>query len=405
MVARKGYKLTEVGEVPEDWKLTSYGELFEFMRTASYSRADTNDQSDTQYIHYGDIHVKLHGLVTLDHVDLPRVADAKVKNYTLLQDGDVIMADASEDYDGVGKSIEISTSNDVRAISGLHTYLLRDIGGKLVNGFKAYIHAIDVVKEQLQTKATGLKVYGISKTQLSTIQIPLPPTRTEQCAIATALGDADAWVRSLEALIEKKQRVKEGVMTELLRPRAGWTTLPLGNVCHIKTGTRNNQDKVENGRYPFFVRSQKIERIDDYSYDEEAILIPGEGNIGDIFHYINGKFEVHQRVYKISDFSPVVLGRYVFYQMMQNFGDIALQNSVKATVDSLRLPTFQEFPMPVPPELGDQGEIVHILDSLRSELQTLQTKLTKARALKAAIMRELLTGRIRLVGAEAQVAV
>jgi type I restriction enzyme S subunit len=179
-----------------------------------------------------------------------------------------------------------------------------------------------------------------------------------------------------------------------------WASRPLGELARIKTGSRNNQDKRANGRYPFFVRSAAVERIDSYSYDCEAILIPGEGGIGSIFHYIHGKFEVHQRVYKISDFAPDVLGRFVYHYMRQYFGRHAMENSVKATVDSLRLPTFRNFVLQLP-DVDEQGKIATVLDDADRELEVLHARLAKARSIKQGMMQELLTGRTRLPVPEA----
>lgn len=63
----------------------------------------------------------------------------------------------------------------------------------------------------------------------------------------------------------------------------------VGDLAQVGTGSSNGNEAEENGEYPFFVRSQTIKRKNDYEYDEEAIIIPGEGGIGDIFHYINTK--------------------------------------------------------------------------------------------------------------------
>ena len=92
-----------------------------------------------------------------------------------------------------------------------------------------------------------------------------------------------------------------------------------------------------------------MERINSYSHDCEAILIPGEGRIGSIFHYIHGRFDVHQRVYAITQFEPEMSAKFIHFHMSMNFGAWAMQNTVKATVDSLRLPTFQTFEMNLPP--------------------------------------------------------
>jgi type I restriction enzyme S subunit len=172
-------------------------------------------------------------------------------------------------------------------------------------------------------------------------------------------------------------------------------------VTRIKTGSRNNQDKKNSGQYPFFVRSAKVERIDSYSYDCEAILVPGEGGIGSIFHYINGKFEVHQRVYVINDFATEVLGKFIYYYMAQFFGNHALEHSVKATVDSLRLPTFQSFLINIPTDVAEQRALVEALDDISCQIERLEQRLAKAKAVKQGMMQELLTGRTRLPAGEA----
>ena len=232
---------------------------------------------------------------------------------------------------------------------------------------------------------------------------PVPPVR-EQDAIAEALSDTDALIESLEQLLVKKRQIKQGAMRELLSGQrrlpgfAGeWLTKRLADIAHIKTGDRNNQDKNANGHYPFFVRSATVERIDSYSHDCEAILIPGEGGIGSIFHYVNGRFDVHQRVYAITEFQSGICAKYVYLYMSVKFGAHAMQNSVKATVDSLRLPTFQEFVVSLPSNEREQSAIATTLSDMDAELTALEARLAKTRLLKQGMAQALLTGRIRLV--------
>ena len=175
-----------------------------------------------------------------------------------------------------------------------------------------------------------------------------------------------------------------------------WLEKKLGAISHIKTGSCNGDQAVENGKYPFFVRSQKVYAIDSYSYDGEAILVPGEGGIGSIFHYINGKFDYHLRVYKISDFADNVYGKYIFFYMSRYFGEYALSLTVKATVDSLRLPTFEEFVICLPMDIKEQQAIAAILSDMDNELADLEAKRDKYRLLKSGMMQKLLTGQIRL---------
>lgn len=232
--------------------------------------------------------------------------------------------------------------------------------------------------------------------------IVLPP-RPEQNAIASALDDINALLSSLEHLLAKKQEIKLAAMQELLTGKrrlpgfeGEWEVKRLGDVAHIKTGSRNNEDKSEDGEYPFFVRSDNVERIGSYSYDCEAVLVPGEGRIGEIFHYINGRFDVHQRVYAITRFTQEVSGKFVHFYMAMKFGAWAMQNTVKATVDSLRLPTFQNFEMLVPPTKEEQDAIARFLTEIDAEIAALEARKDKAQMVKQGTMQQLLTGKIRL---------
>ena len=136
-----------------------------------------------------------------------------------------------------------------------------------------------------------------------------------------------------------------------------WEQRKLGEITNIKTGSSDLQDSDDDGEYPFFVRSENIERSNRYIFEGEAILIPGEGRLGDIYHYINGKFDYHQRVYKISDFEDLVTdGKFVLYYLQQNFKRHALKFTVKATVDSLRLPMLLDFEVKLP-SLEEQKKI------------------------------------------------
>lgn len=259
-----------------------------------------------------------------------------------------------------------------------------------------------------QRYATGSGVPTLNRNDIHELRLRLPTDRIEQRTIATALSDTDAYIASLEKLITKKRAIKQGTMQQLLTGKrrlpgfsGKWAEKPLKEVAlNICTGKKNNEDKTINGKYPFFVRSQKVETINSYSYDGEAIIVPGEGNIGKIYHYIVGKFDYHQRVYKISDFAPNYSGKYVYYQMQMSFGKHALENTSKATVDSLRLPVFQEYIVKIPPTKSEQTAIATVLSDMDAEIDALTAKLNKAKHIKQGMMSELLTGRIRLIQEE-----
>lgn len=292
---------------------------------------------------------------------------------------------------------------DVRAGYYVSLALLKFRNATLASYFTHYSRSAAFKQEiELHSLAHAIP-RKINLGPISHVRLPVPPAE-EQMAIAECLSDAEALIDSLEQLLIKKRQIKQGAMQDLLTGKrrlpgfAGdWTCAPLGEIARIKTGSMNNQDKVEDGEFPFFVRSQSVERIDTYTHDCEAILIPGEGGIGSIFHYFHGRFALHQRVYGITDFSESVLGRFVYFFMRVFFGPHAMENSVKATVDSLRLPTFMTFEVRLPPTVAEQTAIVEVLSDLEVNIAALEERLTKARALNQAMAQALLTGRIRLV--------
>ena len=249
--------------------------------------------------------------------------------------------------------------------------------------------------------------------------LALPPTKAEQTAIAEALSDADALIESLEQLIAKKRHLKQGAMQELLtgkkrlpgfEVKPGYKQTEVGiipedwdldyieNLSHITTGGRNTQDRVNDGQYPFFVRSQTVERINSYSFEGEAVLTAGDGvGTGKVFHYINGKFDVHQRVYRISDFSEQINGYFFYLYFSSHFYGRIMQMTAKSSVDSVRREMIAKMLIPLPPTKAEQETIATILSDMDAEIAALEGKLAKARYLKQGMMQELLTGRIRLI--------
>lgn len=166
-----------------------------------------------------------------------------------------------------------------------------------------------------------------------------------------------------------------------------WDAKRLKYLCRVRTGDKDTAEAIDDGAYPFFVRSQIAERIDSYSFDGEAVLTAGDGvGVGKVFHYINGKFDFHQRVYMMSNFR-FVSGRYFYWYLSSMFATVALEGRAKSTVDSLRMPVFMNFVFTVPPP-EEQVAIVAFLDTktkkidllIREQLKLLELLKEKRRA-------------------------
>jgi type I restriction enzyme S subunit len=162
-----------------------------------------------------------------------------------------------------------------------------------------------------------------------------------------------------------------------------WQVKRFQFLASITTGEKNTEDKEENGTYPFFVRSQTPEKINTYSYDGEAILTAGDGaGVGKVYHYINGKFNFHQRVYKFSDFGEVI-GEYLYNYFYVNFFNVAILGTAKSTVDSLRLPLIQDFQICYPSSKEEQRKIVKFINGKVSKIdETISIKEKQIELLK-----------------------
>jgi len=191
--------------------------------------------------------------------------------------------------------------------------------------------------------------------------------------------------------------VKEMKKTSLGLLPNDWDVDILEHHLKIQTGSRNTEDKQENGKYPFFVRSSKIEHIDTYHYDCEAILTAGDGvGTGKVFHYINGKFDAHQRVYILTEFEGIK-GKYFYYYFRENFLKEVSKYTAKSSVDSVRRDMIAKMAVPIP-KIEEQVAIAEALSDVDSLISSLQKLIEKKKAIKQGAMQELLTGKKRLPG-------
>ena len=147
-----------------------------------------------------------------------------------------------------------------------------------------------------------------------------------------------------------------------------WKKKKFDQICTIATGNKNTQDKEGDGDYPFFVRSETIERINSYSFDGEAILTAGDGvGVGKIFHYVNGKVGVHQRVYILSDFK--CFGKYAYYYFTSRFYNRVKRMSAKNSVDSVRRDMIAQMSISLP-GFDEQSKIARFLSLLDERIAT-----------------------------------
>jgi type I restriction enzyme S subunit len=199
----------------EGWETVPFNQIFTFYSTSNYSKAQMSEDGEVGCMHYGLIHAISNTHYNLSGGIKYYVSSEQAK-YEFIRDGDVIMVDASEDLEGINKSVEVSGIKGNKYIAGLHTYLIRDDYSVLADRFRGIVLNSQFVKNQMLKLAVGMKVFGVSKTQMSSIKIPIPKKIAEQKAIAQTLTDMDIEIEALEQKLAKYQLAKQGMMQQLL---------------------------------------------------------------------------------------------------------------------------------------------------------------------------------------------
>ena len=256
-------------------------------------------------------------------------------------------------------------------------------------------------QNQLQSKTSGLakSQTNISQKILGEVLLKLP-SKEEQTKIASFLSAVDEKISQLTKKHELLSQYKQGMMQKLfsqqLRFKADdgsefgeWENSYIGNECKITTGNKDTQNKVDDGLYPFFVRSQTVEKINSYSMDCEAILTSGDGvGVGKNYHYMNGKFDFHQRVYCLYEFSERLIGRYLYIYFSNYFYDRVKRLSAKNSVDSVRMDMISKMEIKLPC-LEEQTKIANFLSAIDQKIEVVAQQIEQAKTWKTGLLQQM----------------
>lgn len=410
-MVREGFKQTEVGEVPTDWEVLDLGEIAEVKTGPFGSLLHEKDyvQDGTPIItveHLGERGIEYH--------NLPMVSDhdrVRLKSYSLNL-GDIVFSRVGS----IDRNALVKTAEDGWLFSG-RLLRVRVSGGSAISSYLSFHFHSTPFKQRVWAVAVGQTMPSLNTQILRGIKVILPLIQ-EQQAIAEALSDVDALIDGQEKLIAKKRDIKTATMQQLLTGKTrlpgfgegkgykqtevgeipeDWEVELTGSLCTITTGGRNTQDRIEEGHYPFFVRSSVVERINSYSFDGEAVLTAGDGvGTGKVFHYIIGKFDTHQRVYRMTNFKAALDGYYFYLYFSRNFYDRIMSMTAKSSVDSVRMEIISDMAIALP-DILEQRAIAEVLSDMDKELEMLRYSLNKTKLIKQGMMQELLTGKTRLV--------
>lgn len=231
------------------------------------------------------------------------------------------------------------------------------------------------------------------------VSISLNPN--EQTKIGNYFKKLDRLIQLQEQKLKRVTDLKKA-MLEKMFPKNGadvpeirfkgftskWNIVRVKELCSISTGKSNTQDKKSKGQFPFYVRSSIIEKSDRFLYDEEAVLTVGDGvGTGKVYHYVNGKYDLHQRVYRMFGFQGV-LGKFFYYVFSKNFYKRVMSMTAKTSVDSVRLEMISELKVVIP-SIEEQRIIVSYLDNLNDLIQISQQMIEQLKHLKEALLQKM----------------
>ena len=204
-----------------DWGVKTLGDLFNFSGGYSASRDQLSKEGHC-YLHYGDIHgaTKTFVDVRAEYQDILKlnIPLKRVASKSMLEDGDVVFVDASEDDEGTSRHVVVVNKDKNPFISGLHTIVAKSKTDDLAHEYRRYCFQTAAIRQQFLFYSVGTKVSGISKTNIAKLTLPVPSV-AEQTAIAEVLTDMDAELAALEQRRDKTRALKQGMMQELLTGR------------------------------------------------------------------------------------------------------------------------------------------------------------------------------------------
>jgi type I restriction enzyme, S subunit len=354
-----------MGLIPSNWKLTKNRYGFQKHKNGKNESDETSVLSLT-----------IKGVKVKTNLSFGKSTESYI-GHQLVEEGDIVFT--PRDFDQTPILSDVSKYNG--CISNL--YIVDKTKDGVLNHFVNYYwYGLKYSVDYFKNFSHGIR-YSFNRFQFDEIPLIVPPLSEQQQIVSfldtkTSLIDSliEKTQRKIELLKEKRTSLINEVVTKGLNPNvemkdsgvewigeipSHWERVKLKYVCSVTTGGKDTQDKVEDGLYPFYVRSPKIERINSYSFEGESVLTVGDGvGVGKVFHYVDGKFEFHQRVYKFSDFKRLT-GKFFYWFIKHHFIFVTEDQNSKSTVDSLRRPLINEFPFVNPP-LSEQQQIVEYLD-------------------------------------------
>lgn len=404
-----------IEEIPQDWRISKLRWACDFITDGSHHSPSEDKNGNKIYITVSDI--------TDGEIDFESAKRISEEDFRELEEGDCRpqKGDVLISKDGTIGKVAVVDDDDFVVLSSLGILRPSD---KVDPHYLKYFAESKYCLEQMKSRLKGSAITRITLEIINDLNFILPPKGDQENIVMFLDNEVEKidklieYKRQLIDLLEEKRTaliknsVSNGIYTDVEQKQSGvewlgkipegWEVRDLRYLADIDTGDKDTKDAVEEGDYPFFVRSQTEERINSYSYNGEAVLTAGDGvGVGEVFHYIDGKFDYHQRVYKISNFNEEVDGKFVYYYLKANLKMEIFKNNAKSTVDSLRMPMFKSFPIAFG-DIEEQQEIVNYIDQQNNRIgdliEGIEDSIENLKEYRIALITKAVTGQIDIQG-------
>lgn len=414
-----GYRLTDVGVIPEEWEVAPLSAaIVEFRGGASFKPSDFT-KTGVKVLPKGG--VGRSGYLQIAYEDpqycTKAYADAHPRNQVDEKFTIVVLRDLVPSGPSIGLMVQIRNSETYVLAQGVYGFKVDE---RISNpGYLVQLSNSFWYRRLVNSIMVGSTQVHITNTAFKKAQIPLPPI-LEQRAIAATLSDMDALVSGLDQLITKKRDLKQTAMQQLLTGqrrlpgfKGAWQIQPLKSIIREfivpmrdkPKGFRGNIPwcRIEDfdGKYLFGSKSNQcvdndiIQKMNLKLFPVGTLLVSCSANLGRCA-IVGSPLVSNQTFIGLVPDEKSSDSEFLFYLMTFNAGRLNLLSS-GTTISYLSREQFESFEVIVPPSLGEQIEIAQLLSDMDSEIATLESRRAKTRDLKQGMMQELLTGRIRLV--------
>jgi type I restriction enzyme S subunit len=393
---RDGYKVTEVGVIPDDWEVKMLVELGYSGRPAIKAGPFGSSLKKEFYVEKG---YKIYGQEQVIAGDLA-IGNYYIDSYLFekLKSCEIRPNDILISLVGTFGKVIVVPDNIERGI--INPRLLRlSLNTNLVYSYFLQYWLISSTTQKLLSETSHGGTMGIINAKvLSVLSIPLPPL-AEQKAIAHALSDVDNLITAIDQLITKKRNIKQGTMQELLTGKkrlpgfsGKWEVKKLGDILKVKHGKSQHNIIDENGKFPILATGGEIGKTNTYLYNKPSVLIGRKGTI-DIPQYMDTPFWTIDTLFYTEIFNNAV-PKFVFYKF--NLINWYSYNEASG-VPSLNAKTIENIDINFPKNVLEQKAIAEILTDIDKEIEALEKNRDKYKALKQGMMQELLTGKTRII--------